>query len=94
VFVGGLTRSIDYFALNNTLLIALVFISAITFQRATHRVDKSEDTAQAPAAGFSDQHAFFADSTLLLWLTVSYAGVLLGGRLYSHYFFQILPSSV
>jgi hypothetical protein len=27
-----------------------------------------------------------------LWLVVSYAGVLLGGRLYSHYFFQILPS--
>ena len=30
--------------------------------------------------------------TLLLWLAISYAGLAVGGRFYSNYFFQILPS--
>ena len=84
VFVAGLTRSIDYFALNNTLLVGLVFACAITFRRITHRADSQ-------AADRGDQGTLLPDTMLLIWLTVSYAGVLLGGRLYSHYFFQILP---
>jgi hypothetical protein len=92
VLVTGLTRSVDYFALNNTLLIALVFVGAMTVRRATRRVEKSGDTEQPSAAGFRDQYSFGADAILLLWLAVSYVGVILGGRLYSHYFFQILPS--
>ena len=91
VVAAWLTRSIDYFALNNTLLIALVFVCAVTVRRATRGVGNGGDTDQASAAGFRDQHNFVADATLLLWLAVSYAGVTLGGRLYSHYFFQILP---
>ena len=85
MFVAGLTRSVDYFALNNTLLIGLIFVVAITFRRATHRFERNGNTDQAPAV-------FLADAALLLWLVVSYAGVILGGRLYAHYFFQILPS--
>ena len=92
VFVSGLTRSIDYFALNNTLLIGLVFVCVITVRRAGHRAEKTGDPAHARPEGPGDHRTFLADSTLLLWLAVSYAGVLLGGRLYSHYFFQILPS--
>ena len=91
-FVAGLTRSIDYFALNNTLLITLVIVCAITVRQATHRLDKTDALSQTAAVGISGPHWFLADSTLLLWLTVSYVGVVLGGRLYSHYFFQILPS--
>ncbi|HLF84734.1 MAG TPA: glycosyltransferase family 39 protein [Blastocatellia bacterium] len=90
VFVAGLTRSVDYFALNNTLLIALIFVGAITVRRGSNRFRRTAD--QASAADFRDQYTFGADATLLLWLAVSYAGVILGGRLYSHYFFQILPS--
>jgi hypothetical protein len=90
VFVAGLTRSIDYFTLNNTLLIALVFVCVVTFRRA-RRTDKIGDTQASPSDPV-DHSAFLSDLTLLLWLAVSYAGVLLGGRLYSHYFFQILPS--
>jgi hypothetical protein len=82
VFAAGFTRSIDYFALNNTLLIGLVFVCAITVRRITHR---------ATSADLGDKRTLLPDSTLLIWLAVSYAGVLLGGRLYSHYFFQILP---
>lgn len=87
VFVVGLTRTIDYFALNNTLLIALVILCAITVRQATHRIQ-----AWFPAGGASNPRWFLADSALLLWLIVSFVGVVLGGRLYSHYFFQILPS--
>ena len=86
VLVSGMTRSIDYFALNNTLLIALVFVCAITFRRVAHHNVTSGDPAQTSAAWLP------RDSVLLLWLAVSYAGVVLGGRLYSHYFFQILPA--
>jgi len=88
MFVAGLTRSIDYFALNNTLLIALVFVGAMTVRRATRRFEKSGDSDQSPAI---TDHTLGADATLLLWFAVSYGGVILGGRLYSHYFFQILP---
>jgi hypothetical protein len=33
-----------------------------------------------------------SDPLLLIWFAVSFAGVMLGGRLFAHYFFQILPS--
>lgn len=91
VLVSGLTRSVDYFSLNNTLLIALVFLCVITVRRAS-RVEKTGEIAQAQPGDPGGRRTFIADATLLLWLAVSYAGVLVGGRLYSHYFFQILPS--
>ncbi len=90
VFVTGLTRSLDYFALNNTLLIALVFVCVVTAHRAANRFGRKSD--RRSVASPPDQHPIGADETLLLWLAVSYGGVILGGRLYSHYFFQVLPA--
>jgi hypothetical protein len=92
VFVAGLTRSIDYFALNNTLLIGLVMVCAITIRHASRSVEKSGETLQTLAVGSGNPQTFLTDTALLMWLAVSYAGVVLGGRLYSHYFFQILPA--
>jgi Dolichyl-phosphate-mannose-protein mannosyltransferase len=90
VIVTGLTRSLDYFALNNTLFIALAFVCAVTLRRAVRRVGSNADQPSVP--GSPDQTPISADATLLLWFAVSYGGVILGGRLYSHYFFQVLPS--
>ena len=91
LFMAGLTRSVDYFVLNNTLLIALVFVGAITSRRAIRRFKGQGDADQAYTAG-SDHQARLADATLLLWFAFSYAGVILGGRFFAHYFFQVLPS--
>ncbi|HKA20256.1 MAG TPA: glycosyltransferase family 39 protein [Blastocatellia bacterium] len=91
VIASGVTRTIDYFALNNTFLIALVFVGATTvrwardFFRNKKKLERDKDAS-------IDHTNPFSDATLLLWLIVSYAGVILGGRLYSHYFFQILPA--
>lgn len=90
VFLSGLTRSIDYFALNNTLLIALVFICANVFRRGAARINDDEAAPQLESG--LDRKKLLADRVVLVWLAVSYGGVLLGGRLYSHYFLQILPA--
>ncbi|MEK6300640.1 MAG: glycosyltransferase family 39 protein [Acidobacteriota bacterium] len=47
---------------------------------------------QEMRAGCPRSQDFRSDVTILLWLAVSYAGVMAGGRFYSNYFFQILPS--
>jgi len=87
VLVKGLTRSFDYFALNNTLLIALGFVIAITARRLLRPKAGEGDSPSAVGHLRLD-----SDVVVILWLVVSYAGLLLGGRLYSHYFFQIIPS--
>ena len=81
--MSALTQSFDYFASNNTLLIALVFVIVSVIKRSGK---KQSDTKAAPEAGFK------SDVTLLVWLGVSYAGLAVGGRFFGHYFFQILPS--
>ena len=91
VVVSGVTRSIDYFTLNNTLLITLVFVGVLTVQR-TARLFRKDEASESTAVRPADSAGYFSDAILLLWLIVSYAGVILGGRLYSHYFFQILPA--
>ena len=83
IAVSALTQSFYYFAINNTLLIALVFVIVSVIKRS---VKKQSDTESASGAGFK------ADVTLLVWLGVSYAGLAVGGRFFGHYFFQILPS--
>lgn len=83
IAASALTQSFDYFALNNTLLIALIFVIA----GAVKRLRKKQDgTKSALEAGFK------ADVILLAWLCASYAGLAIGGRFFGHYFFQILPS--
>ena len=90
VFLSGLARSIDYFALNNTLLISLAFICAYVFRTRATLTDNSDQSPE-PKSGL-DRNKLLGDRVVLLWLAVSYGGVLLGGRLYSHYFLQILPA--
>ena len=86
VLVNGLTRSIDYFALNNTLLIALGFVIVVTARTLVRRRTGDPDSLS------EGRFRFDSDLVVILWLVASYAGLLLGGRLYSHYFFQIIPS--
>ena len=91
LIASGATRTIDYFVLNNTLLIALVFVGATTVRWARDFFHKDKEL-ERDKDSLIDHRVHFSDATLLLWLIVSYAGVILGGRLYSHYFFQILPA--
>ncbi|MFY9607764.1 MAG: glycosyltransferase family 39 protein [Blastocatellia bacterium] len=94
--LATLTRSADYFALNNTLLIPLVFVAVSVFKRRRRlSVDRTSDDAldveTASEATSTPGREAESDSLLLIWLAVSFAGVMLGGRLFPHYFFQILP---
>jgi hypothetical protein len=92
-----MNRSAGYFAVNNTLLIALVFVVVSFFKRrrrlSTERVpaegEYGEQNAEASRKARSNLEA---DAVLLIWFGLSFAGVMLGGRLFPHYFFQILPS--
>jgi 4-amino-4-deoxy-L-arabinose transferase-like glycosyltransferase len=82
VILNALARSADYFALNNTLLIALVFVATSVVKRM--RLLSGDVSKPAPGAKF--------DVILLIWFAASYLGLIVGGRFFSHYFFQILPS--
>ncbi|MEK6302285.1 MAG: glycosyltransferase family 39 protein [Acidobacteriota bacterium] len=93
--LATLSRSAGYFAVNNTLLVTLVFVAASFFPK------RKLLTGQAPADAAGVRSASEAsltarehesDAILLIWFLVSFAGVMLGGRLFPHYFFQILPS--
>ena len=92
--LSALIRSLDFFALNNTLLIALAFLVLATVRSPrtpAKRNEISHDLEQAPEATFVQRPTFQADATLLMWFAVSYAGVVVGGRFFAHYFIQILP---
>jgi len=91
LLVRGMTRSADYFVLNNTLLIALVFVVVVAARTLIRRDERNAKTGQDDRLSFVNHHTLLADLTLLWWLVSSYAGVILGGRLYSHYFIQVFP---
>lgn len=76
----ALSQTINYFVLNNTLLISLIVVIASAF-RSRRETGKPETELRMKA-----------DLALLIWLAVSYAGVATGGRFFGHYFFQILPA--
>ena len=95
----GLLRSLNFFALNNTLLFALIFVVVVTIKRVWRSVPRwrkaPASVGVVKAASGPDSAAdriFKSDVTLLMWFVVSYAAVALGGRFFSHYFFQILPA--
>ncbi|HKV39236.1 MAG TPA: glycosyltransferase family 39 protein [Blastocatellia bacterium] len=107
VITEGTRVSFNYFVLNNTLTIALVFVAVLTFKRIRRRNGGQPPDMQPIGAGSSpgDQQpapvdtrkaakpdGFNSDVTLLIWLLLSFGGVSLGGRFFSHYFFQILPA--
>ena len=90
MFFTAVGQTVNYFLLNNTLLIALLFVAATVYKRMRRGASAgSEPTNESDAAADA---AFRADVTLLLWFAVSYLGMSVGGRFYGHYFFQVLPA--
>lgn len=84
-----LNSGTNYLTLNNTLLIGLGFVF-VTVARQMRGGGAGAD--QAAGASFRAAATFHADALLLIWFVVSFAGVMLGGRFYAHYFLQTLPS--
>ena len=81
----GLLRSLNFFALNNTLLFALIFVVVVTIKRARRSAPRwtPASVGVAKAASGPDSapdRIFKSDVTLLMWFVVSYAAVALGGR--------------
>jgi hypothetical protein len=100
VLGAALNSASNYLSLNDILLVGLVFVSV-----AAARQMRNHDTGteRAPGASFKSSggtaalpervvSTFRADVLLLIWLAVSFAGVMVGGRFYAHYFLQTLPS--
>lgn len=87
----ALIRSTDYFTLNNTLLIALIFLTAMTI-RSLSRGLAFDGGQRPPGATLIEREKIRADAILLIWFAVSFSGVALGGRFFPHYFIQIVPS--
>jgi 4-amino-4-deoxy-L-arabinose transferase-like glycosyltransferase len=97
---AALNSGSNYLALNDTLLIGLVFVSVAA---ARQMLDHGGGADQATGASFKCAggtpalpervvNTFRADMLLLIWFAVSFAGVMVGGRFYAHYFLQTLPS--
>jgi hypothetical protein len=95
----GLRVNIGYFALNSTLLITLVVV-VVSVIRRTRRLSTTRepneadppDSNAASALDIASRREFASDVVLLIWLAVSFAGLSVGGRFYTHYFFQIMPA--
>jgi 4-amino-4-deoxy-L-arabinose transferase-like glycosyltransferase len=87
----ALRQSIGYFALNNTLMIGLLFVVVTVFKRLSAHYKKSDAVKVTAGADSAAQRFFRADAMLLLWFVTSYAAMSVGGRFFGHYFFQILP---
>src|SRR6185295_2816442 len=89
VVMAALKSGTNYLTLNDTLLIALAFV---VFAVARQMRKPSHIADQATGANFKTVLNFRADVVLLLWFAASFAGVMVGGRFYGHYFLQIVPS--
>jgi 4-amino-4-deoxy-L-arabinose transferase-like glycosyltransferase len=93
----GLRVNVGYFALNSTLLITLVVVVVSIVRRARYfRNREPEEEAllnSNPTSGpdIGLRREFASDVALLIWVAVSFAGLSVGGRFYTHYFFQIMP---
>jgi hypothetical protein len=88
----------DYFLLNNTLLITLVVIAAVTIRQTWRRLRDAQPGSAGGVQQDQDSRSnagadgtLKADATLLIWFGVSFLGVASGGRFFAHYYFQILP---
>lgn len=93
----ALRYNIGFFALNNTLLITLAFVAAVTIRgmrrpSRDERARRAEGREVASGAGREVCGVLRSDIILLIWFATSYVGLTIGGRFYSHYFFQIVPS--
>jgi hypothetical protein len=89
VITRALGQMAQYFLLNNTLLITLLFVAATTYKRA--RRAAVADIKTAARANHVVEAMFRADAALLLCFAVSFIAMSVGGRFFGHYFFQVLP---
>lgn len=88
IVVAALKSGANYLTLNNTLLIGLAFV---VFAVARQMRQHSNIADKPTGASFNTALNFRADVALLLWFAASFAGVMVGGRFYGHYFLQIVP---
>lgn len=89
IAAATLNSWINYLTLNNTLLIGFGFVLVKAVRRL--RADRP-GAEQAAGASFKAMSTYRADVLLLIWFGASFAGVMIGGRFYAHYFLQTLPS--
>ena len=85
----------DYFLINNMLSIALAVVVGVTIRQALLPAQQSTDANKTRLDQQPDDRPgemFRADSMLLIWFAISFAGVAGGGRFFAHYYFQTLPS--
>jgi len=83
---AGLKYISGYFLLNGALLITLIFVLVSLIKKMVDRRHRKQITSN------DSPEVVSADSAALLWFGVSLVGLILGGRFYGHYFFQILPA--
>lgn len=94
----GLRVNVGYFALNSALLITLVIVVISVIKRSRElsgsRMSENDErlNSNARASDLVARRVFVSDVALLMWLGVSFAGLSVGGRFYTHYFFQIMPA--
>jgi len=88
----GAWLTLVFFARNNTLLIGFIFVVVVIARALIAKVSEKRAPISTgkDASWYAD--ALMSDVTLLIWFSVSYIGMAVGGRFYSNYFFQILPS--
>ena len=89
IAASAVRYTIGYFALNDILLITLVF-AAFTTTKQMRRLLAARDNPNEQQV--EETRTFKSNATVLIWFAVSYAAVTLGGRFFSHYFLQLLPS--
>jgi 4-amino-4-deoxy-L-arabinose transferase-like glycosyltransferase len=89
VVMAALKSGTNYMTLNNTPLFGLAFVVFAVVRQMRQRSNIAD---QATGASFRTVLRFRADVVLLLWFASSFAGVMVGGRFYGHYFLQIVPS--
>ncbi len=96
---GLLYHGLGYLAVNNLLLIALLFLIAVTTRKAYRGFRQKSltdtclgDTDSPSGSKYNSDQILTSDATMLVWFSVSWFGVMIGGRFFGHYYFQILPS--
>lgn len=93
----GLRVNVGYFALNSTLLITLVVVVVSVIRRGRYFGNREPEeeallnSSPTSGADIASRRELASDVALLIWLAVSFAGLSVGGRFYTHYFFQIMP---
>jgi len=86
-----------FFVRNNTLLIGFIFVAVVIARSLAAKFSGTRRPAWigngiGEGGGLESADVFRSDVTLFVWFLVSYAALAIGGRFYSNYFFQILPS--